>query len=268
MISPIKSITLLLHAFTMKNVVTRLSVIGLIVLMIGCGASKTMLPWQYQPANVQIAKELPADTSMERWLNGYAGKLRASMDEVIGVTTQSLSKGQPESELGNYLADALLEVAKREYKRDVHAAFINYGGVRAPLPKGNITVGNIFEVMPFDNLLVLQEMNGKVLQVFLDKIAARGGWPIAGIEMKIQDKKAIDVKIQGKPLEENKIYVIANSDYVATGGDDNDILKTIPVISSGYLMRDAFIVYTKMQTEQKRNIASPLQKRISYATAQ
>ncbi|MCG9898384.1 MAG: 5'-nucleotidase C-terminal domain-containing protein [Hydrotalea sp.] len=252
----------------MKKILSRLSIIGLIVLMIGCGASKTMLPWQYKPVNIQLAKELPSDTSMERWLTGYSGKLRASMDQVIGTTTQALSKAQPESELGNYLADALLEMAKREYKREVHAAFINYGGVRAPLPKGNITVGNIFEVMPFDNLLVLQEMNGKVLQVFLDKIAARGGWPIAGIEMKIKDKKAVEVKVQGKPLDENTVYVIANSDYVATGGDDNDILKTVPVISSGYLMRDAFIAYTKMQTEQKKNIGSPLQKRISYANAQ
>lgn len=54
------------------------------------------------------------------------------------------------------------------------------------MPKGDVTRGRIFEIMPFDNLLILQKLKGTVLQEFLDIIATDGGWPVAGITMQIK----------------------------------------------------------------------------------
>ncbi len=84
------------------------------------------------------------------------------------------------------MADAIYYGATQHFKMAVDAAFVNYGGIRiSQLPKGEVTSGKIFELMPFDNIVVLQKLKGSVLQEFLDLIAERGGWPASGIIMQI-----------------------------------------------------------------------------------
>jgi 2',3'-cyclic-nucleotide 2'-phosphodiesterase (5'-nucleotidase family) len=126
---------------------------------------------------------------------------------------------------------------------------VNYGGVRLiQLPAGNLTVGKMYELMPFDNLLVIQKLKGDIVQKFLDRIASSGGWPISGITFQIKDKKAVNINVGGKPFNINNTYTIANSDFVINGGDSDNILKGIPFQNIGYNMRDALIEYvTKMK---------------------
>ena len=166
------------------------------------------------------------------------------MNTVLGVSTVSMEKKLPESSLGNFMVDAFLTMARDKYQTQVDLAFVNFGGIRlTQLPAGNITRGKVFELMPFDNLLILQKVKGAVLQQVLDLIAARGGWPVAGMQMQISNGKAVNVLIGGMPLDPEKIYTIANSDVMATGGDNADMLLSIPQITNGYLMRDAIIDY-------------------------
>ena len=75
------------------------------------------------------------------------------MNTVIGFSTIGLTKKLPESGLGNLIADAMKEMAQKKYATKVDAAFVNYGGIRSYIPKGEITIGKIFEIMPFDNLI-------------------------------------------------------------------------------------------------------------------
>src|SRR6478609_4376489 len=77
---------------------------------------------------------------------------------------------QPESGLGNLMADCMKTMAEKKFNRKVDAGFMNQFGIRTSIPKGNITVGKIFELMPFDNLVVLQEIKGTVLKQFLERI--------------------------------------------------------------------------------------------------
>jgi 2',3'-cyclic-nucleotide 2'-phosphodiesterase (5'-nucleotidase family) len=171
------------------------------------------------------------------------------------------------------MADAFLYTAKEIFNIHVDAAFMNHGGIRLnQLPKGDVTTGKIFELMPFDNLLVIQKMKGSVLQEFLDLCASQGGWPVAGITMQIKNnpagqtgKKAINVLIGGKPIDPEKTYSIINSDYVANGGSDAEMLKAISQISNGYLMRDALFDYIKWLKSQGKNINANIEKRVTYA---
>ena len=98
------------------------------------------------------------------------------------------------------------------------------------------------------------------MQQFLDHISARGGWPVAGIRMQIQNKKAVNISINGAPLDNGKDYKIALGDYTANGGDDAAMLKGLPQLNKGYLMRDAFIDYAA----ELGTIKGVLQKRVSY----
>jgi len=148
----------------------------------------------------------------------------------------------------------------------VDASVINHGGLRlSQLPAGAVTRGKIFEVMPFDNLLILQNLRGDTLQQFLDLVAANGGWPISGITMQIKDKKAINVQVNGKPLDPAATYVLANSNFLANGGDNADMLRSIPQIQNGYLMRDAFIDYIIKLRSEGKAISSTIENRITNA---
>lgn len=188
------------------------------------------------------------------------------MNDVIGNNVFSMEKKQPEGALGNFMADALLYMARTKFKTEVDVATVNYGGVRlTQLPAGSITRGKMYELMPFDNVLILQKMKGSVLQQFLDMTAARGGWPLAGVTMQIKEKKAVNVQINGAPLSPDKDYVMANSDYVANGGDESNMLKTIPQQNIGYLMRDALIDFVIEQTRQGKSISYKEENRITHA---
>jgi 2',3'-cyclic-nucleotide 2'-phosphodiesterase (5'-nucleotidase family) len=208
----------------------------------------------YQVINKQV------DSSLKNFLNPYRDSMAASMSFVLALLETDLEKGQPECTLGNFMADAMFTMAEKKYGIKPDAAFMNYGGIRLPSVKaGIVTRGKIYELFPFDNILLLVKIKGTVLQQFLDHISGRGGWPVAGITMQIKNKKAVNVLINGQPLDVNKEYKIAIGDYTANGGDDAAMLKGLPQINKGYLMRDALIDYATAL--KKINIQ--LQNRVS-----
>lgn len=214
----------------------------------------------------RITAGLPRDSSMIRVMEPYRDSVNRSMNVVVGVAAVDMEKAKPEGALGNFMVDAMLWAAKEKFGVPVDAAFTNYGGIRInQLPKGEVTRGKVFELMPFDNLLVLQQVKGSVLQQFLDLTAASGGWPVAGITMQIRDKKAVNVKVGGQPLDPNKTYTVANSDYVANGGDDAAIFKSIPQQNKGYLLRDALFDYISALKAQGKNISATVENRVTNA---
>jgi 2',3'-cyclic-nucleotide 2'-phosphodiesterase (5'-nucleotidase family) len=108
-------------------------------------------------------------------------------------------------------------------------------------------------------------MKGSMLQQFFDHIANRGGWPIANATMQIKDKKAVNVLIGGKPLDPSAMYTTLNSDFVANGGDNADMLRSIPQQNIGYLMRDALFDYIARLKSQGKNITANEENRVTNA---
>lgn len=214
----------------------------------------------------RIEKRATVDSDLVKMLQPYTASLNASMTRVIGFANTNLTAKRPEGALGNFMADCMKLMAEEKFGRKVDAAFINPGGIRSYIQKGNITVGKIFELMPFDNLIVLQEIKGNVLLQFLDKTAADGGWPVSiGTVLLIKDKKIVSIMIDGKPLNKNATYVIANTDYIATGGDDCEMLRRVPRIDKGFLLRDALIGHVAELTLQGKPVESKVENRVSYA---
>ncbi|MES2005460.1 MAG: 5'-nucleotidase C-terminal domain-containing protein [Bacteroidota bacterium] len=233
----------------------------LFVLTVACSSSQQTTALSYK--DYRIEKDLKPDSGLVKMLQPYAGSLNATMNKVIGFSNNNLSAKQPESGLGNFMADCIRIMAEKKFGKKVDAGFMNQGGIRSYIPQGNITVGKIFELMPFDNLIVLQEVKGAVLKKFLDKTASDGGWPVStGVIMGIKDKKAVNILIGGKPLDENALYVIANSDYVANGGSDCDMLRNITQQNKGYLMRDALIEFVSELTQQGKPVDFMIEKRV------
>lgn len=236
----------------------------LIITGITCNTSYQAQSLQYK--TYRINESQAKDSAAQQMLQPYAENVNKTMNDVIGIAEKSMDKKQPESTLGNFMVDAMLVMAAEKYNTKVDVAFLNYGGIRLnQLPAGNVTTGKIFELMPFDNLLILQKLKGDVLLQFLDLTAAKGGWPVAGMTMQLKDKKAVNVMIGGKPLDLNATYTTVNSDFLANGGDNADMLRNIPQITNGYLMRDAIFDYIKKLKSQGKNISANLENRVTNA---
>lgn len=179
------------------------------------------------------------------FIEPYRDSLNKNMNFQLVYATQSLTKELPEGNLGNYCADAslrqaivkcnLLNLEKPDF------CFLNHGGLRASLPKGIITVGNVFELMPFENELVYLKVSSSTVDSILKWIAIKGGAPIAGIKFQINNKNVEQVIIQNQSLKNEVQYKIITSDYLANGGDGLYFLKQEKPISMGIKVRDAFI---------------------------
>jgi len=250
--------------FLIQSLLTRFIVLLLLCAFAAC--QTLYVPSQAQYSSQRITKELATDSTLYFMIKPYGDSVEKSMNAVIGTVQQTLEKEQPEGALGNFMADAYLTMGSLQFDKPIDAAFVNYGGIRLQqLPAGPLTLGKIFELMPFDNVLVIQQLSGTQLQSFLDLVAARGGWPVAGIRFTIRNKKAVDIYIKDKPLQLASQYWILNSDFVASGGDNADMLKVLPQLSTGYLARKALIDYAALQSRQQGFVGAILEKRVMYA---
>jgi 2',3'-cyclic-nucleotide 2'-phosphodiesterase (5'-nucleotidase family) len=185
------------------------------------------------------------DSSFERIISPYRVQMTGVMNEVIGESEFEMEKGTPESRLGNFVADACLtEATKIFYPADGHQpdfSFFNNGGLRRPLPKGKITRGDVFELMPFENELVVLTLNGESVKKIFNFIASKDGGPVAGARFQIVDHKAVNITIKSEPLDSNTTYKALTSDYLANGGDSFDFLKDIQRENVNLKVRDAIL---------------------------
>jgi len=189
------------------------------------------------------------DSSVIKIYLPYKENLDTDMKRVIAVSVSEMEKDKPESPLTNFMADLLLEEG-REFCLKNNLGFLpdfsymNYGGIRTMLPQGDITVGKIFELMPFENELVFIKLEGKDVLYFLNLLAEKGGDAIGGARFAIKNGKAIKIEIGGLPFEPGKTYWLATSDYIAGGGDEMEILKNrLLYVGSGEKIREMIIAY-------------------------
>lgn len=82
--------------------------------------------------------------------------MKASMDEVLNETLVDLEVGAPEGLLGNFVCDLTFDRARNQAKNTPDFCILNKGGLRTPVLKGPITRGKLFELMPFENEIVIK----------------------------------------------------------------------------------------------------------------
>jgi len=151
--------------------------------------------------------------------------------------------------MGNLVADAM----RVSTRADI--AFSNHGGVRADLPAGAITPRHVFSVMPFGNRLVVLHVTGQFLKSLVeDRVSGNSrGMLVSGAEIVIDRTKpdgarVVSFRIDGKPVENDREYTLAVTDYLAEGNSGYDRLTTIPpekINYTGLLLRQALIDYIK-----------------------
>lgn len=223
-----------------------------LLLLISC--NKYYQPASADPTNYRIAAaDDPTDEDpLMAIIAPYKNTLDGQMNSVIGEVSGRLYKEKPESPLGNWVADALQAETQAISKTIIDASVQNYGGLRIPeLPEGPITLGKIYELMPFDNMQVIVEMSGTMTQRFFDLVAADGGWPVSKeVQFILKGNRADRLTLGGKPIDPQATYHIALPDYIANGGGDADFLIDLPRENTGLFVRDLLIRHVKRLTEQ------------------
>lgn len=235
------------------------------IFYLACVSCNTVYEAQsLQYKKYDIANKNGQDIAMVQFLAPYSDSVNKLMNSVIGYAGITLEKKLPEGTLGNFMADAYLIMSREKYSMHIDLALMNSGGIRLnQLPAGPVTIGKIFELMPFDNLLVIQSVSGEVLRQLLDTAASKGGWAVSGMTMEIKDHKAINITVGGKPLNNTAKYVIANSDFIVNGGDNATMLKNIPVLANTYLMRDAIRDYILKLKLEGKSISGQIENRVT-----
>ena len=182
-----------------------------------------------------IEVKYSVDSNIIKIISPYKNKLDKEMNEVICYTKNDLIKGQPESTLGNFICDLSLEKTNGE----ANICVFNNGGLRDIISKGDITTRDIYKVMPFENELVILELNNSEYYNLLQYITERGGEPFGGTEI-IEKKDTIISDLNNK----DKIRVLT-SDYLANGGDNMSFFINKTHEKLGIKLRDAIIEHCK-----------------------
>lgn len=169
------------------------------------------------PVKNHLDKKL--DPYFSNMIDTYSAAVTAEMEKVIGTCPETIRKGTPESPLGNLTADALVWMAKEYYDVKADVALYNTGGLRAEISAGDLTVGDVYAVYPFDNVLSVATLSGKDLKTLFDYVASSGGLPInKEVKMVISGKKVKSVTVNGETIKDNQTYTVATIDYLMNLG--------------------------------------------------
>lgn len=222
-------------------------------------------------SSISVDSTATINNEVAQLIKPYKEKLDAEMNEVLVISAEEFpkEKGKAETKLGNLVADLSLEIANDYYKDNIDFCLLNFGGLRTSLPKGEITRGKIFELMPFENELVVVNINNDSLNSLINYIKKVGGQPIShGIYLKYnpngKDEHIIEV-IEEFEGDKTSFTQVLTSDYLAKGGDNMTFFANpIKYEKVGIKLRDAIIQYCQEQHQQGKQLTGKLDGRITF----
>lgn len=174
--------------------------------------------------------------------------LEEQLNVQIGYAPERLWVGDPECPMLNWATDALWEAAKKVYPEKVDIAIVNMGGMRCEWPAGAITKEKVFELMPFDNELVVLTLKGEDVIALCESFARYGGQGVAGMRVKTVDGRLADVQVGGKAVNPKALYTVATSDYLSGGTDHMDALtRYVEYWRSELRIRDLYLEAVQTQ---------------------
>lgn len=239
-------------------------------LISGCAPVVTSVSTQNQ--QYIITANQTENAALDLFLTPYRDSLVKVVDKVLASSEVELTVGRSGKDLvpsqialGNFMSDAVLKIATEKAialnKPKPDISLFTWGSFRKSLPKGDITLRNIFELMPFENEMVVLTLSGSQLKILLNQISKNYN-PVGGATMRTGDPSSI--LINGEPVLENKSYYVALSDYHSFGGDNLSILlEASDSYLSGIKIRDAIVLYLQQLTEAHQTLKPDYEPRIT-----
>lgn len=208
------------------------------------------------------------DAGAEAFIAPYERRVDSVMKPVVGSTAHPMAAKKPESDLSNLLADILVWGGD-EFKENPDFGVYNMGGIRAALPQGQITYGDILNVAPFENHICFLTLTGeKVLQLFRE-MAARGGEGVSrGVRLVItRSGGLVSASLNGEAIDPARDYRVATLDYLAQGNDGLLAFKSKTSVVSpedeAHDVRYIIVDYFKHQSANGQAVDAKVEGRVT-----
>ena len=199
---------------------------------------------QVYPSRIALGNSVVSNKTTDSIIKPYRDSMNRAMGKIIAYSETDFLVERPSSNLMNWVADAIFIQQTQTIKTNTPIiCLFNTGGIRSSLGKGNLTIGDFYKLMPFDNTLVWVEMPIESLTEIGAFITKTAGEPISNCT--IQNGK---MQLNWIP-EGTTHFIIITSDYLANGGDKMDFFKKGKIINeTGKLMRDVLIEHAIQQS--------------------
>ena len=200
-----------------------------------------------------ITAEIQSKKEIEKFIKPYGEKVESEMNTVLSYTEKDLVRtdGELESSLGNLMADLCYERANPVFNsrtsKNINFALFNYDGIRAGITKGDIKTENVFQLMPFENSLVVVELTSeKIKELVKYLLNENKAHPLSKQINLTVTKIGYNLTINKQPIEDSKTYFVLTSDYLQNGGDHMNFFKNpVSIVNLDYKLRNAIIDYLK-----------------------
>lgn len=226
---------------------------GVFSLLVACSPTMNLTSVKAEQ-NISVGQEISPKKEVVAVIAPYQKQLEQQMNQKIAHTSVALDRNGDNSSLGEVLVDFLHSEAnawtQEKALPKVDAAILNIGGIRNNIAKGDILVKHIFEVMPFENEVVIVKMKGEDIPLIFDYYAqSQRNNPVSGLNIEVANGKITKALINGEVPQAGLEYYIATSDYLALGGDYMNFFAKGEMISTGIKLRDLFMQSFKKAQE-------------------
>ena len=207
-----------------------------------------------QSNRIEINSAIENDKEIETFIVPYKKNVDAQMDDVLSYSPVDYDKknGVLNTAIGNMMADVTLKLSNPIYNtrtgNNIDFVLLNHGGIRSIISKGDITLRSAYNIMPFENSIVVCQLKGSDLKELIDYlILNKKAHPVSGISIVLDENYSLlDVTINGEKIDQEKVYHVATSDYLLKGGDQmNFFEKSKKNITLDYKIRNILIDYFK-----------------------
>ena len=199
-----------------------------------------------------VASTTAASTEVGKQIAAIVDERRAVgkkyTERIVGRIAAPLDNPRAENGLGNLVTDGLLEYGRAQgWKSDV--AFYNMAGVRAPLPAGDITYGQLYQVLPFTNVVVSVDLTGTELRAVFEAASGTAGrLHVAGATFSYRfanpaGQRLTSAIVGGAPIDPARVYRVVTIDYLLTGGDGHNEFKAGTNVIFGDIEVDVVSAY-------------------------
>ncbi|WP_299224318.1 5'-nucleotidase C-terminal domain-containing protein [uncultured Psychroserpens sp.] len=190
--------------------------------------------YKIEAKQINVTDSLEIDEDIESFIKPYRVQINKNLDSVISYAKETYSKsdGEYNTAIGNLMVDAVYEqcnpIFKSRTNRDIDFVLLNHGGIRAIISEGNITTRTAYEVMPFENAVVVAKLKGEQVKELISYLVTeKRAHPIAKLNLVIdKDDQLYSATINDKPIDYNSTYYVATNDYLYNGGDRMNFFKT------------------------------------------
>mgnify|MGYP006151900767 FL=1 len=224
--------------------------------------------------NINAGKDISEFDFNEVNLSSYRDSISKEMNRKLNYSIINMDVGCPEGLLGDFISDlSILYIKKsiQNIKFEPDFCILNNGGFRNMISKGPVTVNDIYQLMPFDNYLVILEIQGEQLSSLfnyiknksISNINRKSGVPLSGIRMKISGDNITRCMVNNRTLNPLKKYKVLTTNYLANGGDQMDFFKECNLIlNTEFLLRDVIINYIEELGKSNIQINAQLDGRV------